>query len=448
MKSLIIYSILLLQLLYTHADLPVHCENVKALGEWTLSLSDNNFFNNVSCASFTIKSYYKVTLKEPHIAIDQDGNQGFWTYIYDQGFELVINGRKYFTFAYYEVHNGTVVSYCDRTFHGWYHNIDGSDWGCYFGLHSGKKQENHQQIGYNPFKDTRKWKRDNELVDLINRNQKLWSATYYPEYSDMTVSDHIKQSGVIKRLAGSLPKAVVDHRSDTEKYRNLPDSFDWRNFEGIDYIPPVRNQASCGSCYAFGTLSMLESRIRLYSHNMDKVNLSRQDVVSCSQYSQGCDGGFPYLVAKYGEDYGIVTEECFPYTAKEVACSNKCKNSQKRYFTNYRYIGGYYGNCSEVSMMEVIKNHGPVAVSFEVYDDFKFYRNGIYVHTGLRSKVNFFEITNHVVLVVGWGVENGVKYWTVQNSWGATWGESGYFRIRRGTDECAIESMAEESFPK
>ena len=62
-------------------------------------------------------------------------------------------------------------------------------------------------------------------------------------------------------------------------------------------------------------------------------------------------------------------------------------------------------------------------------------------------KFNPFEVTNHAVLVVGYGEENGVKYWIVKNSWGTSWGEDGYFRIRRGTDELAIESIAEYAVP-
>ena len=64
--------------------------------------------------------------------------------------------------------------------------------------------------------------------------------------------------------------------------------------------------------------------------------------------------------------------------------------------------------------------------------------------TGLTDKFNPFEITNHVVLVVGYGADKKTeeKFWIVKNSWGEDWGESGYFRIRRGTDECSIESIA------
>ena len=87
-----------------------------------------------------------------------------------------------------------------------------------------------------------------------------------------------------------------------------------------------------------------------------------------------------------------------------------------------------------------------MAVAFEVYDDFFNYKGGIYQHTGLRDQVNPFQLTNHAVTLVGYGEDNGVKFWTVKNSWGETWGESGYFRIRRGVDECAIESIAVESF--
>lgn len=98
--------------------------------------------------------------------------------------------------------------------------------------------------------------------------------------------------------------------------------------------------------------------------------------------------------------------------------------------------------------INLVKN-GPMAIAFEVYSDFMHYKSGIYHHTFLEDKFNPFELTNHAVLLVGYGADEatGEKYWIVKNSWGEGWGEKGFFRIRRGTDECAIESMAVEAFP-
>ncbi|XP_043242074.1 dipeptidyl peptidase 1-like [Amphibalanus amphitrite] len=110
---------------------------------------------------------------------------------------------------------------------------------------------------------------------------------------------------------------------------------------------------------------------------------------------------------------------------------------------------GYYGASNEALIMQSLIDNGPVAVSFEVYDDFTVYSDGIYHHDytldSLQSgELDPFELTNHVVLITGYGVENGVKYWNVKNSWGTEWGRNGFFRIRRGNDECAIESIAVE----
>ena len=95
--------------------------------------------------------------------------------------------------------------------------------------------------------------------------------------------------------------------------------------------------------------------------------------------------------------------------------------------------------------------HGPIAVGFEVLDDFRYYKEGIYRHTGLMSRINNvtgFEETNHAVLIVGYGHcdKHNLDYWIVKNSWGDQWGEDGYFRIVRGEDNVAIESMAQASY--
>jgi cathepsin C len=186
-----------------------------------------------------------------------------------------------------------------------------------------------------------------------------------------------------------------------------------------------------------------------------KPILSPQEIVSCSPLAQGCDGGFPYLTAgRNGKDYGLVEESCFPYTANDSSCSaNICKNpvryvalvvslcvslcellnTHKRfslslcfcavsswYTSDYMYPGGYYGASTDVMMQHDLMMAGPIAVSFNVDPDFRNYKNGVYVHDARVAalSLNPFRLTNHVVVIVGWGVENGLKYWTVKHSWG------------------------------
>ena len=95
--------------------------------------------------------------------------------------------------------------------------------------------------------------------------------------------------------------------------------------------------------------------------------------------------GFPYLISKYAKDFGLVDEDCFPYEGKEVQC--KEKRCSRQFGTGYHYIGGFYGGCNEELMrIELVKN-GPIAVSFEVYDDFRYYKGGIYHHTGEKFSI-------------------------------------------------------------
>merc|ERR1712226_565638 len=182
--------------------------------------------------------------------------------------------------------------------------------------------------------------------------------------------------------------------------------------------------------------------------NTKKFAFSPQDIVTCSSLSQGCEGGFPYLIAgRYGKDFGVVEESCRPYTGKDGQCV--ISDCLRHYTASYRYVGGYYGGCSEEAMKKALVEGGPLSVSFEVYDDFMSYKSGVYAHTGIQNpragSFNPLELTNHAVLLVGYGTDPvSGDYWTVKNSWGEGWGEGGYFRIRRGVDECAIESIAVE----
>ena len=228
-------------------------------------------------------------------------------------------------------------------------------------------------------------------------------------------------------------------------YHELPQEFNWRD-KG-DHLPPIVAQGSCGSCFAITTPRMFAARLSILTRGKVKVQFSPQDILSCSNYSQGCLGGIPYLVGKYAEDYGFVAEDCFPYTASDDSCSNERANCVRYYGTDYEYIGGYYGASNVPDMMTELVNNGPIIASMLASDDFYLYKGGIYRSTGVKDHSNPMEPVNHTVLIVGYGEQGGVEYWLAQNSWGEDWGEEGYFRIVRGTDEANIESSAFTAMP-
>jgi cathepsin C len=267
-----------------------------------------------------------------------------------------------------------------------------------------------------------------ETISKINAVQSLWKAAPHMPFEGLPRSELLRKTGGVvptfKIHAKNAHVAAMRQYAPVKAVNDLPNSYDWRNVEGKNYVSPVRNQQSCGSCYIFGTEGMFEARIRVATKNATQSIFSPQEVVSCdSLYSQGCNGGFPYLIEKYAQDFGIVEESCYPYHGSDSQC--KPTSCKRQYFTNYGYVGGYYGASTEQGMMEEIYKNGPIVVNFEVLSDFYYYRSGIYKHTKLGNDPEPFVTVNHSVLIVGWGEQAGTKYWIVKNSWGSGWGMNG-----------------------
>lgn len=433
-------------------DTPANCTYEDVLGTWTFNLGPAGFNRTVNCVNFSSDDVFKtltVHLEFPDTVVDEYGNKGFWTLIYNQGFEVVVGERKYFAFSNYTSINSTVTSYCDSTLNGWSHDLWGHNWACYFGQKVEEELSGAKSWKFNEIELDRKYVENKDFIEEINSKQNHWHATHYPALTKLTLGDRLRRAGGIPRASSPSFPGVAKVKNDTFLLTSkLPKSFDWRHVDGEDYVSEIRNQGECGSCYAFASMAMLESRLRIATSNSLKVVFSPQDVVGCSEYSQGCEGGFPYLIAgKYAEDFGVVEEDCFPYLGHDTPCLEK-SGCLRYYSTDYHYVGGFYGACNEEEMMVELVSNGPIAVGFEVYKDFENYKSGIYHHTGLEDKFNPWEITNHAVLIVGYGESvSGVKYWSVKNSWGTDWGEKGYFQIRKGNDECGMESMAMAATP-
>ncbi|XP_057604463.1 dipeptidyl peptidase 1 [Hippopotamus amphibius kiboko] len=437
-----------------HCDTPANCTYPELLGTWVFQVGPSGSQRDVNCSVMGPPEKKAVVhLKKLDTAYDDFGNSGYFTIIYNQGFEIVLNDYKWFAFFKYKEEGGKVTSYCHETMTGWVHDVLGRNWACFTGKKKGNTFENvnvntaHLESLQEKYSN-RLYKYNHNFVKAINAIQKSWTATTYMEYETLTLKEMIRRGGGHSRRI-PRPKPAPITAEIQKKLMHLPVSWDWRNVRGTNFVTPVRNQGSCGSCYSFASMGMMEARIRILTNNTQTPILSPQEVVSCSQYAQGCAGGFPYLIAgKYAQDFGLVEEACFPYTGTDSPC--KLKEDCFRYYSSeYHYVGGFYGGCNEALMKLELVHNGPMSVAFEVYDDFLHYHEGIYHHTGLRDPFNPFELTNHAVLLVGYGTDlaSGLDYWIVKNSWGTAWGEDGYFRIRRGTDECAIESIALAATP-
>jgi len=206
---------------------------------------------------------------------------------------------------------------------------------------------------------------------------------------------------------------------------SYPASWDWRS-KGI--MTPVRNQGSCGSCWAFATVALFESLIK--KETGVARDLAEQQLVDCVPGSD-CSGGYASDALKYMKNNGIVLEAFYPYTATDGTCDTS--RPADYYLTNYwtSYLGGNTLNQRIDSVKYAIYNYGPSALYMEIFNDFYTgYSSGVYVYDGTSSSLG-----GHLVCAVGWKddatVTNG-GYWICKNSWGSGWGESGYFRIAYG----------------
>lgn len=194
--------------------------------------------------------------------------------------------------------------------------------------------------------------------------------------------------------------------------RALPARFDWREQGGLT---PVKNQRNCGSCWAFGTVAVLENLLKIRDNLA--ADLSEQQLVSCNNDGYSCGGG--WFAHEYHLSPGATSGAQFPYVASDVSCKTSVSYGAK--IQDWAYVGSQGRAPTTDEIKNAIATYGPVAVTVAASGSFQAYQSGVYNACDSAS-------INHMVNLVGWDDAGG--YWIMRNSWGADWGEDGYMRIK------------------
>jgi len=217
--------------------------------------------------------------------------------------------------------------------------------------------------------------------------------------------------------------------------RQLPASFDWRSYNGHSYIGPVRDQGTCGACYAFGACAAAEGTYNWANGQYDDncADFSEAFVAFCLSelYSgfDGCTGSdYDYQELTGLVDYGVCNDDVYPYNDRERRCQASAWDASRTRFQSWHRVG-----CNDtVAIKTAIMTYGVVVAAVEVGNAFEAYSGGIYQDSNTTCSSNpcYYTPTNHIISLVGWNDNNGDGYWILRNSWGAYWGENGYMRIK------------------
>lgn len=298
-----------------------------------------------------------------------------------------------------------------------------------------------------------------EIAKRVNARKTSWIANEETPIRDLSYF-----TGTLLN-SKSLPLKKVQVRDD------LPKSFNsFEKWPECPSIVEVRDQSDCASCWAFGVAEVATDRLCIATQGQHQERLSADDIVSCcADCGYKCKGGYTGMAWEYLRLTGIVTggeygttkwcksypfppcehgvegqyPPCSTTPPDDPVCIEECQpgypveyKKDRHTFSNVYQLGA---DVDEIKT-EIFTN-GPVDATFMVFEDFMTYKSGVYHHVEGKN------ISLHTVKIIGWGEEDGEKYWLVVNSWNEDWGEKGLFKIRLGTNECAIESQVEAGLP-
>jgi len=214
----------------------------------------------------------------------------------------------------------------------------------------------------------------------------------------------------------------------------------------------ILNQEQCGSCWDFCSVESFADRMRITGEVASGTIISPEPILDCSL--EGCSGGNPSVAWKWMINNGdtTCTKQCFsgcqPYDSG-AGTSPKCHKGTCDSGANWpaTYFGGSFKSLPKGAIstfQSELQAYGPLQACYTVYNNFYTFFDS---HPqGIYTSASGGVVGGHCVKLIGWGVSSGTNYWLFANSWDTTWGDSGYFKMERGTDLCGIEDQISEGF--
>jgi len=260
-----------------------------------------------------------------------------------------------------------------------------------------------------------------EFVESHNQTNANFTVGHN-KFSDMSESEKAS-------YRGRIPKAAKTGETRSFSALNLPESVDWRG----TCVNAIRDQGQCGSCWAFSSVASLEGAHCVATGTLSQF--SEQQLVDCAYVKYGnfgCNGGLEDNAFNYYESNAAIARDDYPYTATKGTCQASTMNSTGVEVSTYVDITSE----SESDIMAAIAQQ-PISVAIQANRMvFQLYNGGIFDSTSCGTSLD------HAVALVGYGTEGGQAYYILRNSWGTSWGESGYMRIAtdgNGDGICGVQ---------
>ncbi|WP_162615678.1 C1 family peptidase [Pseudanabaena sp. ABRG5-3] len=199
-----------------------------------------------------------------------------------------------------------------------------------------------------------------------------------------------------------------------------------RQFNYNSFLPSIRDQGSCGSCWAFASGGMVDMNYRI--RHQRSANVAEQELIDCAggllnSTIDGCAGFYVESVMLHLQLDGVASESRYPYQARDTG---RCRNPNYSYkISTWGWAGFGYANVKQIK--DALCRYGPVATTLEATDKFQLYTGGVFQEKTRRS-YGLIPSINHAVVIVGWDDNKGA--WLIRNSWGRGWGENGYAWVK------------------